>query len=120
MNTLITLHRSTPLADSPHVETRATLALLLTMSTASAVSAQALTQNQGPNLGTWAYGYIDLELAGEWRGRRWDLCVVGGGRLAPTGSLLLADRRAAVRPLNANAGLIGVGTAPGVYNFTSA
>jgi len=43
--------------------TRGLLAIVLTLWTASAVSAQTLTQNQGPNLGTWVEGFIQLQLA---------------------------------------------------------
>ena len=98
---------------------RVALAVLLTMGTAAAASAQTLTQNQGPNLGTWVEGFIQLQLAatgGAGNGTYvWSLAP--GSLPLPPGISLRTDVPSFFSA-NANAGLIGIATTPGTYNFT--
>ena len=99
--------------------TRGLLAIVLTLWTASAVSAQTLTQNQGPNLGTWVEGFIQLQLAASGGGGNgtyvWSL-VPGTGSLPP--GISLRTDVPSFFSANANAGLIGIATTPGNYSFT--
>jgi len=102
------------------VVARGALALLLTIWTAAAASAQAtLTQNQGPNLGTWTEGFIQLSLAASGGGGNgtyvWSL-VPGTGSLPP--GISLRTDVPSFFSANANAGLIGIATTPGNYSFT--
>ena len=99
--------------------TRGLLAIVLALWTASAVSAQTLTQNQGPNLGTWVEGFIQLQLAASGGGGNgtyvWSL-VPGTGSLPP--GISLRTDVPSFFSANANAGLIGIATTPGNYSFT--
>lgn len=96
---------------------RGLTAIALTVLSATAVSAQVLTQNQGPALGTWVFGGIQLSLGASGGGGNgtyvWS--VVSGA--LPPGIALRTDVPSFF-PANANAGLIGVATTPGNYAFT--
>src|SRR4249920_780602 len=117
---------STPMRQQPsdrprrlQVIARVALAVLLTMGTAAVASAQTLAQNQGPNLGTWIEGFIQLQLAASGGGGNgtyvWSL-VPGTGSLPP--GISLRTDVPSFFPANANAGLIGIATTPGNYSFT--
>jgi hypothetical protein len=84
---------------------------------AAAASAQALSQNQGPNFGTWTIGWIDLQLAASGGNGSYAWSLVPGSGSLPPGVSLRTDVPS-YYPLNATAGLFGIATTPGNYAFT--
>src|SRR5437588_238111 len=93
------------------------LTLLLFANLPSVASAQALTQNQGPNLGTWTIGPVDLQLnASGGAGSGTYVWSLVSGSLPP--GVSIRTDVPSYYPPNSNAGLLGVATTPGTYNFT--
>src|SRR5437762_10977292 len=71
--------------------------------------------SQGPNFGTWSVGEVQAALAATGGNGTYSWSVTAGA--LPPGISLRTDR-AAFFPATASAGLIGVATTPGTYNFT--
>jgi hypothetical protein len=94
---------------------RGLLLVLLTACAASAAWADPLMQLEGPNFGTHGIGELQLRLraTGGTGSYAWE--VVAGA--LPPGISVRADGPPWFPP-DASAGLIGVATTPGTYNFT--
>jgi hypothetical protein len=75
----------------------------------------AVLQAQGPNFGTHSIGQIEIPLTAT-RGDGTYVWSVVGGALPP--GISVRTDKPQFFPTNASAGLIGVATAPGTYNFT--
>ena len=74
-----------------------------------------LSQTSGPNFGTFSIGQVETALSatGGDGTYTWSL---SGGTLPP--GLALRTDKPSFFPASASAGLIGVATTPGIYNFT--
>ncbi len=94
---------------------RGSVAIWCLLAAAAPARAQALTTNVGSDLGTFSTGELQFALiaTGGTGTYTWDITV---GTL-PTGVALRTDKPSWF-PSNASAGLIGVPTVPGHYNFT--
>ncbi len=95
----------------------AALPLLFALAVAPAALAQALSQLQGPNLGTHTLGdvYIQLNASGGNGSGSYTWSVIAGD--LPPGVSLRTDFPSWYSPAP-DAGLIGVATTPGTYTFT--
>jgi hypothetical protein len=94
---------------------RGFLAIFFLLFTAEAARAQAVTTNVGTDLGAFSTGEIQFQLiaSGGNGTYTWDITA---GSLPP--GLALRTDKPSWFPANASAGLIGVATATGRYNFT--
>ncbi|HEY3157812.1 MAG TPA: putative Ig domain-containing protein, partial [Vicinamibacterales bacterium] len=99
---------------------RASLLLVMALGAASTVRAQALTQTNGSNFGTFSIGDIQQSLTatGGTGPGTYVWSVVGGA--LPPGVSLVTTNLPSFFPASASAGLIGVATTPNVnpYGFT--
>ena len=75
-----------------------------------------LASSAPSNFGTFSIG--QLETVVDRDGWKRHLRVVGRRRVAAAGPAVRTDKPSCCFPVNASAGLIGVATTPGTYNFT--
>src|SRR5687768_12084318 len=86
------------------------------LATSGVAHAQAVFQSQGPNFGTFSIGQLETSLSatgGDGTNYAWSVIL---GSLPP-GVSIRTDKPSFFPP-GASAGLIGVATTPGTYNFT--
>jgi hypothetical protein len=74
-----------------------------------------VNQAQGPNLGTYSIGAIQIPLSATGGNGAYSWSVIAGA--LPPGISLRTDSPPSF-PVSASAGLVGVGTTPGLYTFT--
>ncbi len=112
-------------AQVPNVATNPAAQVVVSMSNGAVVSntvtinvaATALSISSGPNFGSFQTGPIDIQLqaaGGSGTGYTWS---ISAGSLPP-GMAARNDGGPLYFPLGTTAGLIGVATTPGTYNFT--
>src|ERR1051326_2206675 len=91
-------------------------ALALLAGTVGLASAQALSNDTGPNLGTYSSGQVQIPLSASGGTGSYTWSVLGGDPL-PAGIIIRTGQPSWV-PSNASAGLIAVGATPRTYAFT--
>src|SRR4029079_10167625 len=89
--------------------------LFFLLSTAQAAHAQTLTMNVGSDMGSFSTGELQFALIAQGGNGTYTWDITAGA--LPTGVALRTDNPSWF-PANASAGLIGVPTVPGRYNFT--
>ena len=91
------------------------IALIVSASVGVRVGAVGIVFSQGPNLGTYSVGWQEIPLIATGATGPYTWSVVSGS--LPPGLSLRTDGPSWFPP-TANAGIIGIATTPGTYNFT--
>src|SRR6185503_20551684 len=91
------------------------IVVLLLLAAPTRAQAQPLSNDLGPNLGTFALGQVEIPLVASGGTGAYSWSIVAG---APPPGLVVRTDGPSWFPSNAAAGLIGVATTPGTYGFT--
>jgi len=100
---------------SIRIVSRVVAVLCAVLAASGLAQAQAVVQTSGPNFGTWSVGQIETQLVATGGNGTYAWSLVGG--TLPPGLSIRTDKPSFF-PANASAGLIGVATTPGSFNFT--